>query len=414
MSPRPRASRPQLERDPLGGGRVPSPRCASLVQALGASALRLSFTRERFWNVRSAAALLFLSLLPSAVPPQASLSSTDDPSPPVVDLVFHFETARRLIGLFDRSTISDEDLEGVLRFEDVRAIIRQAARFDSRATDQEFKRSLRAAVEGRELRDDLFQFQTVRARLAAIRTLLRRLQDSTQSLSRQVSDRIRAYSPRELNLQAEVHFVLGGSSDGWVPQPRSFYVALQYFEGDYEGLTLIMAHELFHVAQSEFMVEAASSGESRAVINAKNLLQQTIGEGTASMVGDPLRVSGGGSYVAWFRGKFERNLARIESNVALFDVLLYRLYHDPDADYQAVYKLGFSGTWDSPLYFVGYRIGRMIEKYDGRDALTDLLQRPPTAFFLRYIALYRSHQDPDLVRFSKETEEILEALHQPH
>ena len=244
MSPRPRASRPQLERDPLGGGRVPSPRCASLVQALGASALRLSFTRERFWNVRSAAALLFLSLLPSAVPPQASLSSTDDPSPPVVDLVFHFETARRLIGLFDRSTISDEDLEGVLRFEDVRAIIRQAARFDSRATDQEFKRSLRAAVEGRELRDDLFQFQTVRARLAAIRTLLRRLQDSTQSLSRQVSDRIRAYSPRELNLQAEVHFVLGGSSDGWVPQPRSFYVALQYFEGDYEGLTLIMAHEL--------------------------------------------------------------------------------------------------------------------------------------------------------------------------
>jgi len=266
-------------------------------------------------------------------------------------------------------------------------------------------------VEGGELRGDLFQFQTVRSRLAEIRTLLGHLEANRESLSDQVSDRIRVYSPRELSLQVDVHFVLGGSSDGWVPNPRTFYLALQYFGADYEGLRTVMAHELFHVAQREFMAQRPSSQLAPTAGNAERLLVATISEGTASIVGDPLLVSGGGNYVKWFRDKFERNLARIDGNFALFETLLYRVYHDPEANFQELYKLGFSGTWDSPLYFVGYRIGKAIEKYDGPEAVAHLLEQSPTAFFLRYMSLYRQHEDLMLIRFSRPTEEILEKLH---
>src|SRR2546425_474226 len=370
-------------------------------------------TTPRLYPAR-AGGLAVIVLLVCPVPRDRSAASGNpgDGAAPSIKLVFHFQAAKRVVELFDHSTVSDATLDELVRLEDVQAIIRQAARFDPHATEQELKRSLRTAVEGGELPGDLFQFQTVRARLADIRALLGHLEANRESLSAQVADRIRVYSPRQLDLEVNVHFVLGGSSDGWVPKPRTFYVALQYFGADYEGLKTVMAHELFHVAQSEFMPPQPSSQLPPNAFKAEGLLVATISEGTASMVGDPLRASGGGTYLRWFRDKFERNLARIDANFALFETLLYRLYHDPEANFEELYRLGFSGTWDSPLYFVGYRIGKAIEKYDGAEAIAHLLGQPCTALFLRYMSLYRQHQDdPELVHFGRPIEEILETLH---
>lgn len=334
---------------------------------------------------------------------------------PSIKFVFHFQAAKRVVELFDHSSVSDTTLDDVLHLQDVQAIIQQAAQFDPRATGQEMRRSLRTAVEGGERPGDLFQFQTVRVHLAEIRTLLGQLEARPESLSAQVADRIRIYSPRPLDLEVDVHFVLGGNSDGWAPKPRTFYLALQYFGADYEGLKTMMAHELFHVAQREFMAQQPASPGRPNVAYAGRFLAGTMSEGTASMVGDPLRVSGGGTYIKWFRDKFERNLARIDGNFALFEIMLYRVYHDSEAteaNLEELYKLGFSGTWDSPLYFVGYRIGKAIEKYDGAPAIARLLEQPPTAFFLRYMSLYRQHpDDAEFVHFSRPIEEVLGTLH---
>ena len=90
--------------------------------------------------------------------------------------------------------------------------------------------------------------------------------------------------------------------------------------------------------------------------------------------------------------------------------MLFRLYYDQDIIFSQLYPLGFSGGWDSPLYFVGYYIGRTIEKYQGRDVLVELLKDTPSAFFKTYIEIYKEHPDKDLVMFSSSVEKILQSL----
>jgi len=42
-----------------------------------------------------------------------------------------------------------------------------------------------------------------------------------------------------------------------------------------------------------------------------------MNEGTASLVGDPLIVKDGGSYIRWFQKKYRRNLQRMKDNFGL-------------------------------------------------------------------------------------------------
>jgi len=128
------------------------------------------------------------------------------------------------------------------------------------------------------------------------------------------------------------------------------------------------------------------------------------------MVGDPLEVEDDHAYTQWYREKFKRNIMKIQQNFELFETLLFRLYYDPEIKFSQLYPLGFSGGWDSPLYFVGYYIGRTIEQYKGRDLLVELLKKPPLEFFKTYIDIYMKNPDKNLMTFSSSVNKILNSL----
>ncbi|MEE8296190.1 MAG: DUF5700 domain-containing putative Zn-dependent protease, partial [Sphingomonadales bacterium] len=93
---------------------------------------------------------------------------------------------------------------------------------------------------------------------------------------------------------------------------------------------------------------------------------------------------------------------------------LYRLTDEPgrltdesDNNFEHYYALGFSGSWDSPLYFVGYNMAKTILQYRGAHKLVELYSQTPAAFFKEYIMLYKHKPNAGIVQFSPSTEEII-------
>ena len=333
-------------------------------------------------------------------------ASTD--SDPGIELSLDLKSAKAVLDAFEREGTTGDELEEMIRLPGVRALIHQASRFDSRASEGAFKTSLHRAIAGEPLEEDPFQFRKVKDRLSEIATLVQKIESSPDRLVSDIREMIRPYAPGDLSFEVNVCFVVGGSSDGWTREDV-FYVALHYFRDDHEGLKLLMAHELYHVAQGHFYGYAVPSEDS-AIAACRSVLGTTRSEGMASVVGDPLALVEGGAYTDWFKGKFSRNLRRIEQNFALFELMLFRLYHDPESDFSQLYPLGFSGGWDSPLYFVGYYVGKAIERHRGREALVELLRGAPAAYFQAYVEIYEQDEDEELVRFSDAVERILQAL----
>lgn len=333
-----------------------------------------------------------------------------------IQLELDSNSAHALLDLFNRDKVTDEELSRVAQLPATQAMIRQAARFDPFATEGNFKSSLRRVIETGSLEQDPFRFAIVKARLGLVRSLLKQIENNPQTFINDVTVRMREYAPENVALKSKVHFIVGGTSDGFAPGGDTFYIALHYYGDDYEGLKMLAAHELFHSVQAA--VRRTKRGNNQALakpINVSNsfaILRNTVDEGIASMVGDALLLPGGKEYSDFLKAKYKKNLGRIESNFALFETLLYRAYNDPGVNYNQLYNLGFSGTWDSPLYFVGYRMGKVIQKYKGKETLQALVAAEPLQFFNQYIEIYKKENDPEIVRFSKSCEEILKNLQQ--
>jgi hypothetical protein len=324
---------------------------------------------------------------------------------PKIDLSFDLDSAEAMISVLNRGEIKPDELRSLTKLPGIEAIIRQASRFDSNASEDSFKESLLRILSGKPLAADPFRFKLVEERLKEIESLYQYLKKDPERFKTGLIERIAPYSPEDLSFKVDVVFVVGGSSDAWATEGK-FYVDLRYFGDDYEGLELIMSHELYHTAQDQFYGSVVETG-SQQFVQVQRLLENTRNEGMASLVGDPTNSRSKKAYSEWFRAKFDRNLLRIRQDFALFDTILFRLDQDNGFTFNEVYSIGFSGGWDSPLYFVGYYIGKAIENYKGRKYLVETLKKPPSEFFRAYIELYREKEGDDLVMFGDAIEEII-------
>jgi len=293
---------------------------------------------------------------------------------------------------------------------EVRDLIAQTARFDPAAVPEVFARTLPLAAAGRLAAGmpDPFAFNKVRQHAPDIARLQDLIEARGAELQRDIAARLQPDLPPGIELEVHAALVLGGTSDGWAQPGNRLYLALQSFEGDYEGLVTLMAHEVYHVVQYSVMPSTGSAAADARERNAENLMIATLMEGTASFVGDPTSAAGGGAYLDWYRARYRTNLGRIQEDFALFDALMFRAAHDGEADYRTLYGLGFSGAWGSPLDFVGYRMAQVIARYGGRGRLATYLTQPPGTFFADYIAACDLHPaEPMCVRFDAQTTRTL-------
>lgn len=321
-----------------------------------------------------------------------------------INFSINFKAAEGILDAMENG-ISDENLETLVQLEPVLGLIRQTRRFDENATEENFKLTLRQIANGDDLSLDPFRFMRVKNNIEDIKVNMALIEANPDMFSEALEQAIAPYTSTEDQFDVTIFMVVGGTSDGWAPS-RNFYIALHYFGDDIEGLKLMMSHELYHGVQNRFF----GSPDIEGFAQSQNLLSMTKKEGVASMIGDPLRLENGKTYTDTFKEKFENNLNQIKQNFALFEVMLFRLYGEPDYRFENIYSLGFSGNWGSPLYFVGYYMGRALEEKHGQKGFLAILKESPAGFFRAYMELYKSDDTLELVHFSEEIEAILSAL----
>ncbi|MCB0279509.1 MAG: hypothetical protein KDD94_08410 [Calditrichaeota bacterium] len=323
-----------------------------------------------------------------------------------IKIKLNSESATALLSIMEKKAINQAELDRLIGLGGIKAMISQTARFDKQATAERFRQDITTLLKGNPAGDDPFRLQQVYDRLSDIKQLLNRIEENPQQLSDEIIAMIAAYSPANLDLDVTVFLTLGGSSDGWTLE-NYFNIALQFFGDDYDGLKILMAHELYHLVQEKLIKDPDSK---RPHYQAKRLIYQTLIEGTASLVGDPLKATDGKNYTNWFARKYQRNLARIADNFALFELMFYRLYSDPDSKLDDIYNLGFSGNWDSALYFVGYYIAKVIYDQRGKEEFLKLCADGPVKLFRTYIDIYKSQTKPEFQPFSTVTENQIKSL----
>ncbi len=333
------------------------------------------------------------------------------PAPAGVQIAFDFQAARAtldaLAGHSSMEAAAAARLPGNVRMVD------HQHEFDPAATESRLVESLRQAGLGQPIEPDTFMLgRRAKPRLEATRAMLARIEADPRALADEIRRRIGRYTPPEMNLAVQVYFIVGGTSDGFA-EGGAFCLALDYFNDDDEGPPTIMSHELFHTAFTAGRASrkaAPPTAPSKDAERVLPLLENTMNEGIASRVGDPTKVTGGKAWVEWFRGKFHRNFERMDSNFVLFDTILAREYHDPKAPIDDLYRIGFSGSYDSAFYFVGYEMARVIEDQDGPEALVRIAWAGPVEFFSRYVAISGAHPDRVAHRFDAETEDIVRGM----
>ena len=323
-----------------------------------------------------------------------------------------FQSARAVINLLGRSQVTEAELNEVAKLPGNQQLIKKVFEADSVHGEEVFKETLHQAIENQKIGEDPFDWQTVRQKLPEINLLISQIENNQSVLRIELENIIRPYTPNDLKIDVTAFFLVGGGSLGFtLDGDFNFYVGLHKTGGDYEALRYLIAHELYHSIQAigarRRQLAAVSIKSPANILKSLMLVRNVYTEGTATLVGSPLEATNLKQFGQAQQEEYRKNLARSRQNFALFDALLFQAYNDPAADADQMYAIGFSTSFDETLYYVGYRMARDLAKYEGKQVIAPLINKNPLELFRLYIELYKSKNDPALIKFNKSTEDIL-------
>jgi len=342
------------------------------------------------------------------------------PAAPAVTMRLDYAGAEALLDALGRDSLSDADVDGLLRVAGLRAMVDNVTRFIPHVGAREFREEIKTFARtkkgGRHGR--IFQLDDAWRERSRVRDLVRAVRADERRIVGETMAQLRPYLPDTGPLPITVYFVAGGVSDGFAFEhdPKSFYANLVRAGGDRDGVVANMAHEAYHAAQ--FAAQRRAGVDAHWVTNekmppAERVLAGTLSEGTANYAADPTRTKAAGPYVESARERYRRNAepARVAENFALFDSVLKGL-REGRMKWEEAYLKGFTRDGrenDDRFYFVGYEMAKALERHCGRRCIGRLFEQPPAEFFRRYVALYRTR--PEIRgRFSRETEEFVFSL----
>lgn len=326
-----------------------------------------------------------------------------------ISVSYNYASVEKLINILESGEWHDQDFEELIELHGTQSYIRKLASFFPEADASAFRQSLEAAVQGTPLEEDPFMFDRILPHIPDAKKLLAEISAKETELAQSSVSLLGQYSPKDISLDVNVYLVLGIVGGGWTfdDEPDAFYVDLTYMKGDYLGVTYLSTHELYHLVQYQFMKEAPQKETNKAAY----LLDQMVREGSATYVADFSRVEGSGFYIDFSKKEYTQNFRRMETNFALFETLLSQA-KESSLNIDLLYNIGLSGMYQSPLYYVGYHMMKLIEQYNGRQSLIDLLAQSPGKLVQTYIRLCdeRAKSNDKFIELTDASKQIIESL----
>lgn len=326
-----------------------------------------------------------------------------------IKITYDYSSVEKLIDLFDDKRINDDRIQEYLKLPGTQAYLRKLTSFFPDVTENSYENSLKSALKGSFFVKDPYMFKRLVALLPTVKKLLKEVIKNESILVDNTVLKLKEYSPENVKIKAKVYLTMGMIGGGWTfdDNPNNFYVDFSSMEGDFLGLSYLCSHELYHLIQYRFMNPIKKSNK------VLYLLDQILREGSATYISDFSKIEkSDGAYVAFCKKEYKQNFNRIETNFALFESILFSAEHQKSSNLNELYNIGFSGMYQSPLYYVGYHIIKLIEKYLGKKELKKLFSQEPNKLFLTYIELCNMHADSDneFIVLNQSTITILENL----
>ncbi len=274
---------------------------------------------------------IILSLAASVQTSQSHSSVGKD----TVKMRLDYAGAEALIDALEQDSISDADVDNLLRIHGVRAMVDNVTNYFPQFGVSEFRNEIKTFAQTKKSGSgsQYFQLHYVWSTREHVRSIIKTIKANEQEIVRQTINQLELYSPNTDRLTVNVYFIGGGVSDGIVfdnQEQPAFYINLSTTDGslvDYNGVIANMAHEAYHVMQKAAQRRAglamfADSTEKLPL--GERLLAVLLSEGTANYVVDPTRSTATGANMENSRERYRRNAepARIKENFALFDSVL--------------------------------------------------------------------------------------------
>ena len=268
---------------------------------------------------------------------------------------------------------------------------------------------LRMMGAGQPITDRSFGLGRYAQRHPSTVELLNALEDSLPELMASICGRLAPYVPAGSNFAQSLVVVSAVNSSGFTfDDPTQLFLVAEAFSGDQGGFADIALHESYHAVQYALTGSSWTFDDASVAGNtARRLLADTILEGTATHVADPIEAGQEGA-MRNFQYRLARRYRRdLQGLFVLFDTTLYRAYHDSAARYDELVGIGLQGN--EGFYHLGAFMTRAIAEADGANAIPGYFSKSPVAFFKRYMAI--SSADPERYPpFSESTRSILRAL----
>jgi hypothetical protein len=334
-----------------------------------------------------------------------------------ITLRLDYGGAEALLDALARDSLSDADVDSLLRVPGVNAMAANVTRFIPRLGTAEFRTSIRHFARTRE-RDDpgrYFRFDDAWAARGEVRALVQALRADERAAVHASLAQLGPYLPATESLDVGVFFVAGGVSEGFVLEGAgepALYANLVRAGGDLNRVLWNLGHEVYHVAQKAAQRRAGLGTYADAphtLPPAERMLAEALVEGTANLAADPLRSGAPGPAMDRARERYRRHAepARAAENFAAFDRVLGDL-RAGRITWDTAYVAGFSDHNDARFYFVGYQMAQAVERYCGAACIGRAFAERPAAFFRRYIALCEAHRE--LTCFAPETRAFVASL----
>ncbi|MEO6579573.1 MAG: DUF5700 domain-containing putative Zn-dependent protease [Sphingomicrobium sp.] len=250
------------------------------------------------------------------------------------------------------------------------------------------------AISGCTVPDpDPFRFAALVKQRAIMTTAIAFLVAHQEEMASKVAAMILPYVPDEMDFRGSVVLAPASFSCGGFAHGKDFFIDVpciaENIAGEYDAVTRLVAHETYHSLQDRLAPKPAADFHKVATPDqaAELLFSQLAMEGSASLVGDMLQVTGDGQYARFSRAEAKRGFARLPSTFKLFDYALELLrYQQPkiiqrldDLD-----RLTFGGALGQPAYYMGQQMSLQIATTFGTGAIPCVLALPPENFIFAY------------------------------
>jgi hypothetical protein len=280
----------------------------------------------------------------------------------------------------------------------VQAQIEHNSGLRAAATMDAYVAALRAASACKAPDPDPFAVSRVIAEPERFRHKVDAIVARGNALSKSVSERLTPYLPSDYTFIGSVVLAVPYFSCGGFSAAGQFFIDVACLsddiESDWDGLAVLVGHEIFHVIQEklfwpapDWKAKIATRADAFAFLFAELLM-----EGSAELVASTssLPASGGGPYTRLSRSFYDANARRIPQNFALMNALLDRVAATR-SDFEAAANVAdsvlFAGEYEEIGYYIGERMLADIDRAWGRAALRCIMRLPPEQLVLAHDAV---------------------------